>query len=211
MTSADITLRHSNCFKLLAACFYEPEKALFQEEKVLENLRDLFLSLSPTIVEGMHQPADVLDKNSDHELKVDYAALFVGPFELLAAPYGSVYLEKGGRVLGDSTIAVQKCYEKAGLMPDVQEPADHIAIELEFLYFLSAQETDALMSGRDADAQRCRAMQMEFMNEFMGWIPEFCRRIEKSAQTDFYKLIAQLLASFFGYCRYNYLPRPVMS
>ena len=28
-------------------------------------------------------------------LKVDFARLFVGPYKLLAAPYGSVYLEQG--------------------------------------------------------------------------------------------------------------------
>lgn len=211
MTYSEIALRRSNCFKLLAACFYEPDKTLLQEEKVTENLRDLFCALDPEISARLKQLAEALANYSEKQLKVDYASLFVGPFELLAVPYGSVYLEKGGRVLGESTLAVQKWYEDAGLSLDVQEPADHIAIELEFLFYLSAREAEAWGSGRDADARGFRTLQEQFITDFMGWVPDFCKRIEKGAQTEFYQLLAQYFASFFQYCQKEFFSEPSLS
>lgn len=43
-------LRRADCYKLLAACFCEPEKELFQEEAVLENLEELLEEVCPTAV-----------------------------------------------------------------------------------------------------------------------------------------------------------------
>lgn len=177
---------------------------------VCENLRDLFLALNPLLADGIQKLPEALANNSETELKVDYASLFVGPFKLLAAPYGSVYLEKDRQVLGDSTLAVQRCYEDAGLSLDIHEPADHIAIELEFLYFLSTSEAEAQMAGHDANAERLRIMQISFIKDFMGWLPEFCKQIENGAQTDFYKLLGQCLASFFRYCTDDYYAEPVI-
>ncbi|UTW70898.1 molecular chaperone TorD family protein [Anaerobacillus sp. HL2] len=37
------------------------------------------------------------------KLKVDFAKLFVGPFDVLAPPYSSVYLNEGRAVYGEST------------------------------------------------------------------------------------------------------------
>ncbi|MFN2356106.1 MAG: molecular chaperone, partial [Desulfopila sp.] len=77
-----------------------------------------------------------IHESRHQDLLVEYARLFVGPFELLAPPYGSVYLETGRRLMGDSTIAVQHMYTNAGLTLDVQEAPDHIALELEFMHYL---------------------------------------------------------------------------
>ncbi len=70
------------------------------------------------------------------ELQRDYARLFIGPFELLAPPYGSIYLENEERVCGDSTADVIARYRQEGLRIALKEPADHLAIELEFMYLL---------------------------------------------------------------------------
>ncbi len=63
------------------------------------------------------------------ELTIDHARLFVGPFALLAPPYGSVYLEGERRLMGDSTLAAGECYNEVGLE---LAAATRIFIESEF-------------------------------------------------------------------------------
>lgn len=201
MTNLESIMNRSNCFKLLAACFYEPDKKMFLEEKVTDNLSELLKSINSELGESAKDIKNDFENSSEERLKIDYAALFVGPFQLLAAPYGSIYLEAGGRVLGESTLAVQKCYEEAGLSLAIQEPADHIAIELEFMHYLAVQEAEATSSGQAKDAQILKTIQSQFLNQFMAWVPEFCERIEKGAQTNYYKGLGRCLASFYMYCK----------
>lgn len=201
MLNPEIIINRANCFKLLAACLYEPDKKMFGEERVIEKLQELFSSMGPAFKEVIQQLPDAFENSSEEQLKVDYAALFVGPFELLAPPYGSIYLEKGGRVHGESTVAVRKHYEQAGLSIDIQEPADHIAVELEFMYYLAIQEAQAVSSGNNKEGQKLQGMQEQFMQQFMGWVPELCERMEKHALTAYYKLLARCLSLFLLHCR----------
>lgn len=209
MSNPETIIHRSNCFKLLAACFYEPDKKMFLEEKVTENLSGLFITLDPEMAQNAQQLTETFESSLEEQLKVDYASLFVGPFALLAAPYGSVYLEAGGRVQGESTVAVQRCYDEAGLSLDIQEPADHIAIELEYMSYLSLREGEAVSAGRNADARKLWEMQARFLGQFMSWVPYFCQRIEQGAMTDFYKKLAQCLASFFQHCKNEYIVEPI--
>ena len=196
MLKPDIIIERANCFKLLAACLYEPDKQLFGEERVIEKLKEMLSSMDPAFIEQMEQLSESFQQTSEEQLKVDYAALFVGPFELLAPPYGSVYLEKGGRVHGESTIAVKNHYEQAGLSIEIQEPADHIAVELEFMYYLAVKEAEAVFNSNDEEVQKLREMQVQFINRFMGWVPDLCERMEKYALTPYYRLLARCLSSF---------------
>ncbi|HDH01197.1 MAG TPA: molecular chaperone TorD, partial [Nitrospirae bacterium] len=83
---------------------------------------------------------------TEEDLCVEYAKLFVGPFELLAPPYGSVYLDDGGRVMGDSTMRVIEAYQKEGLSgnDDFKDLPDHIAVEMEFMSYLIYKERETL-------------------------------------------------------------------
>ena len=108
MTTAkiDVTpiIRRGDTYKLLAACFYEPEKQLFLEENLCQNLAQLLQHSTPEGAEAAEQMLLSLQQYNQQELSVDHAALFVGPFELIAAPYGSVWREKQRLVMGDSTM-----------------------------------------------------------------------------------------------------------
>lgn len=205
MTNSTDVLNRSNCFKLFAACLYEPDKKMFMEENVLTNLQTLVNLVDPVLAEKVTQLRNAFEDSSEEKLKVDHAALFIGPFELQAPPYGSVYLEKGGTVLGETTVAVQHFYDQHGLSLDIKEPADHIAIELEFLSLLAAREAEARESRNDEDTENNNKAQTSFFGEFMFWVPEFCNRIERYAHTDYYRTFGQCLALFYAYCKTIYL------
>ena len=82
----------------------------------------------------------------EEELLVEYARLLVGPNELPAPPYGSVYLEEGRKVMGESTARVMEFYKAEGLSMNeqFQNLPDHITAEMEFMYYLAYHEVEAL-------------------------------------------------------------------
>ncbi|MBT8334038.1 MAG: molecular chaperone TorD family protein, partial [Deltaproteobacteria bacterium] len=120
-------INRGNCFKLLAACFYEPDKDLLLEEQVCENLSKLLDTWASGAAKAAGEMALSLKTCSQDQLSIDHAALFVGPFELIAAPYGSVYKEQYRQVMGETTIDVLRFYQDAGLAVEIKEPPDHIA------------------------------------------------------------------------------------
>jgi len=139
---------------------------------------------------GMYQLNDLL---------VDYSRLFVGPFELLAPPYGSVYLEEGKRIMGDSTIEVRNFYEKMGLkfLEDFKDMPDHISVELEFISFLIVTRINAFESNDTNRAEEVLKCQQLFLETYLiPWLPEFVERMRENSDTQFYKNLADCTISF---------------
>ena len=184
----------SDCFKLLAVCFYEPEKKLFLDEQVCLNLASLLKEIAPEAEPAAQNMQVALSEIDDKELLIDYARLFVGPFELLAHPYGSIYLDGKSQVMGDSTMAVLKQYQEAGLVVDIKEPPDHIAFELEFVHYISALEAEACEKQEHDKQQNLAMVKKEFLNNFLApWVPMFCEKIRGGATNSFYNNLADCL------------------
>ncbi|MBM9604842.1 TorD/DmsD family molecular chaperone [Desulfopila inferna] len=189
--------RAGDCFRLLSACFYEPDKALFLEQKVCDNLAMLLEGFSPIAATSARLMSESLLNQDQEQLVLDHAALFVGPFELHAAPYGSIYLEKKREVMGESTIKVMKFYRDAGLEVEENEPADHIAIELEFMSFLCGEESRTAAEGRTAEAERYRNFRLDFFTACLQtWVDDFCGAIRAGTTNVFYLSLADCLAGF---------------
>jgi TorA maturation chaperone TorD len=180
--------------RLLAACFYEPERELLATENVLENLRGCLTAVCPQAVDSVDGMTKAIQRYSDEQLKVAYAKLFVGPFALAAAPYGSVYLDEGGRVMGDSTMDVIKWYEQEGLArsDDCKDLPDHIAIELEFVSYLVCKEIAALENSDSQTAAAYATKQQLFTDTLLcPWVPEFCEKIRQGTDNAFYTALAE--------------------
>lgn len=193
-------IRQSDCYKLLAACFYEPDLILFLEEQVCLNLASLLKEAVPEAEASALNMQEAVAETDARELLVDYARLFVGPFELLAPPYGSVYLEGKSRVMGDSTMAVLEKYQEEGLTVDIKEPPDHIAFELEFLHYLTALEADAVEKGESEKQHRFAKVKKEFLSNFLApWVPLFCEKIRRGSTNSFYKNLADCLQKTIEY------------
>ncbi|GAB4545487.1 MAG: hypothetical protein Kow0063_39580 [Anaerolineae bacterium] len=150
--------------------------------------------------------ANIRGETEIEQLRIDYARLFVGPFELLAPPYGSVYLEGKRRVMGDSTIDARSRYQEAGLdiSHDVKEAPDHIAIELEFMYYLIFKEIESFENADFESAMGYLGKQQAFLEEHLGaWATEFADSVEKNAGTDFYQNLARATKVFIQNERHN--------
>ncbi len=186
----------ADCFRLLAASLYEPNKKLMQEEGFFNSLKTSLRVVYPDALTYAEQMERSFNFYSEQELLIDYAALFLGPLELKAPPYGSVYLERDRRLMGDTTLAVMEYYSQSGLTTDedFKEPADHITAEMEFIYYLIFIEVKSIQDGALDRAVTFVGRQKEFMKRFLTpWIEEFCEKIRDNAQTQYYSDLSECL------------------
>ena len=182
----DKVCQRADSYKFLSECYYLPDEELIQKVAEFAQTNQFFAELYNCI------PLD----GELESLKIDYAQLFVGPFKLLAPPYGSFYLENN-RIMGDSTVDVRKLYEEEELDIVIKDAPDHIAMELEFMYYLVAKQTQATNKENLQDIQLCQQKQKAFLNFHLArWVPEFAENVQKNAQTKFYKKLAGLTDIF---------------
>ncbi len=186
-------LGRRDAYRLLSRFYYLPD------EETVRQLSDLELVLGVVCPEAAEEIAGIRRATELEELKVDYSRLFVGPFQLLAPPYGSVHLEGTRRVMGDSAIDARNRYADAGLnvSQDLKEAPDHIAIELEFMYYLIFKEIEAIEELDRSRAMDHLARQQQFLEDHLAvWLPLFAEEVEKGAVTGFYRNLAKATRTF---------------
>ncbi len=182
-----------NAYRLLSACYYLPDESILQTVSALNMALD---SVSPEAAEMAAKMTTISDLEL---LKIDFSSLFAGPFKLLAPPYGSIYLEGKREVMGASTIDARNRYVAAGLdfSGNVKEAPDHIAIELEFMYYLIYKELEAIQQADAESAFNFVETQKAFLERHLArWIAKFANNVEQHATTDFYKHLAQATRIF---------------
>jgi len=180
-------------YQLLSTLYYPPQETLTDTLDTLASLwAEWHPGLLPLIVEmqKMAEPDALLLK---------YSPLFLGPFKVLAPPYGSVYLEGKREVMGASTQDVNQVYQQAGLhLADTSKEApDHIAIELEFMYYLIYRQCEEAEVGNLSTAQEWLTAQDSFLNRHLGaWIGQFADQIRQHAPAGFYRNLAEATVAF---------------
>ncbi len=177
-------------YAFLASLFHYPDEQTIEaagslDEKTLEGI---FPGLSSPEVPPLA------------ELQTAYTGQFINRLGgIPAPPYGSVYLEKEARVVGQSTLAVAGLYTSAGLsLEQSSEPADYLPTELEFLYYLTEGEEQAREQQNLSTARRWVASQADFFNNFFNpWVIPFCERLTADEQAHpCYLWAAELLRRF---------------
>jgi TorA maturation chaperone TorD len=190
-----------DCYKLLAACFYQPQKKLFLDENVFEVLGNLLTCVCPDAALFTGKMATSVMQYNDEDLLVEYARLFVGPNELLAPPYGSTYLDEGRKVMGESTARVMAFYKAEGLSMDeqYQNLPDHITAEMEFMYYLAYHEVKALEKNDRERAVYFLNRQEDFLRTYLdGWVVLFCEKIKEGTENGFFQALADCLSVFMS-------------
>jgi TorA maturation chaperone TorD len=194
------TATREDVYRLLAACFYPPSKELIEEE-CCATLAGLLASVAPDAVQYASDAVTACSGSSLDALAVEHARLFIGPFQLVAPPYGSIYLDDTKTVMGDSTARVAAFYHNCGLQlaDDFHELPDHFAVELEFMSFLAFKHREAEVSGDSNEVARITSLQEEFLGRFlMPWLEPFTSAIITDAEAPFYQAIARCTATFIN-------------
>lgn len=151
--------------------------------------------LIPNLPESLRDSAEVFARNWQQEtsdskkLSLAFSRLFLGPFEIMAPPYASFYLEPDQRVMGEVSSWVAGQYAGAGLEPGEgpREVPDHVSLECEYMYFLMYQQ---LTTGE----KKWRTHAREFLRQHMNqWVPVFTDTVRKAVQHPFYDSAADVL------------------
>ncbi len=181
----------------LAECYNLPNNKLPSTVKKLELI---FQTLDS---DELYQP-NLLNVNDLGGIDIDtliqdFSRLFIGPYSLLAPPYGSVYLEGKRRLMEDSTMDILLRYADAGLTTseNFNDIPDHISAELEFMHYLIIKEIDAVLKKDTIQLTGILESQHAFLeNHLCAWISDFADGAATNAQTAFYRKLARTTEAF---------------
>jgi TorA maturation chaperone TorD len=180
-------------YSALSGCYLPPDENL---QNLVNQLRLNIMGWIPKAVKALDFMLNDLNKqeNGLSQMTLDYSRLFLGPFETLAPPFGSIYLNPSRKmVMDETTTEAADLYVKAGLdlNEDFHYPADHITVELEFMHYLYFQEQAAMNKDNKEKADELRYLRLEFFRNHLGkWGTTFTGKVESSAQMDFYRQLA---------------------
>ncbi|WP_041771326.1 molecular chaperone TorD [Psychromonas sp. CNPT3] len=122
------------------------------------------------------------------ELAADFSQLFLTDAKKGAPPYASVYLSKSGQMFEKPHQQMLALFKKEGLAidPDFKEPADHIAIQLDYLGNLILK-----------DANKSSHAQHAFIEEhLLSWLTPFVNSTLRVQNSGFYQGICLLLQAY---------------
>lgn len=184
--------------RYLAACYYQPGSE-FAEEKVFDSMLAAATRVHPDLAAYARQMGEDFATEGMQNLLLDYTRLFLGPSHIIAKPYGSIWLEQQGTLMGESTVAVMALYKEGGFEMDEEfrELPDHIAAELEFLYLLIYRENEAHRNGNPGAAQEKAELRRRFLDQHLGrWVGPFTTAVREGAESDYYRQLAALTGRF---------------
>ena len=151
-------------------------EALAEEEELSDAVSKLKES-----IDGLRTREDV-----QLELAADYAKLFLGTGKQGALPYASIYLSKDGLLMQEPHHQMVKLLKDNGFAQaeGFNEPADHLAIILDFMGNLAVKEMDASIQ------QQC------LKEHLISWLPQWQEDAKKHDPFGFYAAAALLILEF---------------
>ncbi len=192
---------------------------MYEKEITSELLKEMFNEKSPILkIEGLQEIPDDelkdgLEKLSNYlrglkerdleearlELAVEYANLFLGIKGKPPHPSESAYRSEDHLIMQEPMDEVLHAYWDAGVNKEKKftEPADHIAVELQFMAYLCRKTAEALGRNEKDNALKYLKMQRDFLRNHLSlWVSSFVKDILETAEVDFYKGIAIITKRF---------------
>ena len=168
--------------RLLGASFYyEPS------DSRIAGVLDFFSQ--PTWTEEWEIPLEekacekitaLINQGLTQDLTEQYQNLFIGPNELVAPPWGSVYLDPECVIFGNSLLALRDFLKRHQIAFQAQqdEPEDHIGLMLMLAAYLGETRPHLLV---------------EFLSQhLLTWVPHFLNKLANVENHPFYQGLAQL-------------------
>ncbi|WP_204794249.1 molecular chaperone TorD [Oceanisphaera litoralis] len=155
------------------------------------------LALQPALAEPtsrLHQAIGLLSllAHPRLELAADFAGLFLSDARHSPAPYASLYQDKG-TFNGPAAQRMASRLAAAGYAVDgdFKEPADHLAVMLDYLAEGYRRLAMAPTPEAEADLKRFVG------EELASWLPELSRRAQNTdTASDFYPALVTLITAF---------------
>ena len=128
------------------------------------------------------------------QLAVEYARVFLaagvfGSDKMTAVPYESVFTSEGHLMMQASRDDVVRRFAADGFQvnPDLQEPEDHLAFELEYVAHMSRKAAELVEAGNAEALAANVARQVEFIDaHLLNWVGNLYETAREYAKTTFY-------------------------
>ncbi|MFM2589364.1 molecular chaperone TorD [Vibrio sp. TBV020] len=137
------------------------------------------------------------------ELAADFCDLFLKSDKDSALPYASMYIGKSGLLNDTPAKEMEALMAEHGVEVDkkLNEPADHIAIELDFLGNLIVGSNKSEDESQLEEA--FKAQEAFIQQHLLSWVPQFSNKCQKFDEFGFYSAISTLTVAFLELdCRY---------
>lgn len=197
-------------YRFLALMFHEPgevQLTMLADSDEFQRLKEAAEALDSETPESHIGPAldqlqGVTQGNTwtGRDLRVEYNRLFLGPTRPLCHPYESVYdmdREEAdqGTVMGPSASFFQNALAVENLEIDLgrAELYDHVAIELEFMYFLLSKAIEG--EGEVKTEYQAKAKSV-LKQHLVKWLPAFGELVAEKSSHPLYQKLGQLLTAF---------------
>lgn len=166
------------------------------------------LGENSTLKPASDQLVDALNRLMDRtdaplELAADFCDLFLKSDKDAALPYASIYIGKSGLLNDEPAIKMEAVMAHHGVAVDksLNEPADHLAIELDFLGNMIIRSNE-LEQEKHLD-QALLDQEVFIRQHLLSWVPQFSQRCQQYDQFGFYAAVAALLEAFLELdCQY---------
>lgn len=191
---ADSPVLRANVFHVLARAYSPPDT---WPDGFDELVHCTFEPLGPALAEAGGKLANQVrhSSNASDRLAAAHARLFIGPFDIQAPPWASLYLDPDKQLMGESSRYAAAAYAHAGLGPvdGPKDAPDHITHELEYMYFLAFQENK---TGETVWLEQ----QARFWREHLGkWLPQLAELMREAEGAEpLYLSLADLTTSLCG-------------
>jgi TorA maturation chaperone TorD len=179
-------------YRLLQTIFgNEPSPALLEQLSVNHTQQALRLFYDPGISE-VDSYLELLDGIADNwtddpepfldRLSYEYTRIFYGPGTLPSPPWESVYVNGEQVLFQEATLRVRQIYVNHHFLPKgyPNEPDDHIALELDFMYNLASQTQEEFVAGDTDSVIELLRVQQQFLREhLLRWVDSFAKGLKK--------------------------------
>jgi TorA-specific chaperone len=130
------------------------------------------------------------------ELCADYAQIFLGNSKSSAPPYESVFTSENGHLMQEAYQQMTALLEQhnINISDKYSEPADHIAIQLDFMGNLILKTLD---SESEEQIRANFALQHDFLQtHLLNWLGDFEMKVKDCDKFGFYAAVVALLLAF---------------
>lgn len=139
------------------------------------------------------------DEAKWEQIHSEHQRLFIGPNQLAAPPWASVYLGEEKIIFDEHTLKVRSFYRNWGLesVGLKRIPDDHIGLELEFMSALIGKTVTFLEKGQLGQADRALSAQEQFLNEhLLTWVWDYCLLLKRAGTHPLYQGLALFTPPF---------------
>jgi TorA maturation chaperone TorD len=195
----------SHAYQFLSICLFEPDEALMKllnDEDYLDEVESCLAEIgNGKLSEPFNNVQNELQSTTLEALVEEYRGTFGDTTVSLDCPPYEMYFGRSHIFQQTHELAdISGFYKAFGLEVSKDDTAnrwDHIAVELEFLHFLTYKQAYAIENHGDEELKACLTAKKKFLNAHIGkWIQAFSKAVERKSPVGFYRHAANLANEF---------------